>query len=111
MNGKDTFKNAVQAMHAAGLEVLQRCGLTVSDIACIIPHQANGRIIEAVAERLGADPGQLFLNVERYGNTSAASVAIALDEAVASGRVQRGDLVLLLVFGAGFTWAAAVLEW
>ena len=111
MNGKDTFKNAVQAMHAAGLEVLQRCGLTVSDIACIIPHQANGRIIEAVAERLGADPGQLFLNVERYGNTSAASVAIALDEAVASGRVERGDLVLLLVFGAGFTWAAAVLEW
>lgn len=111
MNGKDTFKNAVQAMHAAGTEALQRCGLTVSDIACVIPHQANGRIIEAVAERLGLEPGQLFLNVERYGNTSAASVAIALDEAVAAGRVQRGDLVLLLVFGAGFTWAAAVLEW
>jgi 3-oxoacyl-[acyl-carrier-protein] synthase-3 len=111
MNGKDTFKNAVQAMHAAGTEVLRRCGLTVSDIACVIPHQANGRIIEAVAERLGLEPGQLFLNVERYGNTSAASVAIALDEAVAAGRVQRGDLVLLLVFGAGFTWAAAVLEW
>jgi 3-oxoacyl-[acyl-carrier-protein] synthase-3 len=80
-------------------------------IKCIIPHQANRRIIDAVGERLGANPGQMFVNLERYGNTSAASVAIALDEAVAAGKIQRGDLVLLIVFGAGLTWGAAVIEW
>jgi 3-oxoacyl-[acyl-carrier-protein] synthase-3 len=111
MDGRETFKNAVQAMLAAGKEALRRCELDVSQIACVIPHQANQRIIEAVAERLGAQPEQVFLNLDRYGNTSAASVAIALDEAVSSGRIRRGDLVLLLVFGAGFTWAAAVIEW
>lgn len=111
MDGRETFKNAVQAMLAAGKEALRRCELDVSQIACIIPHQANQRIIEAVAERLGAKPEQVFINLDRYGNTSAASVAIALDEAVTTGRIRRGDLVLLLVFGAGFTWAAAVIEW
>ena len=111
MDGRETFKNAVQAMLAAGKEALRRCALEVSQIACIIPHQANQRIIEAVADRLGARPEQVFMNLDRYGNTSAASVAIALDEAVSSGRIRRGDLVLLLVFGAGFTWAAAVIEW
>jgi 3-oxoacyl-[acyl-carrier-protein] synthase-3 len=111
MDGKETFKNAVQAMHHAAREVLQRCELTVDQIRCIIPHQANRRIIDAVADRLGARPEQLFVNLERYGNTSAASVAIALDEAVSRGRINRGDLVLLVVFGAGFTWGAAVIEW
>jgi len=111
MNGKETFKNAVQAMQTAAEESLRRCELTISQIKCIIPHQANRRIIDAVGERLGAKPDQLFVNVDRYGNTSAASVAIALDEAVASGRVQRGDLILLVVFGAGLTWGAAVIEW
>jgi len=77
----------------------------------VIPHQANLRIIHAVGDRLGVKPDQLFINVEKYGNTSAASVAIALDEAVQTGRLQRGDLVLLLVFGAGLTWGAAVIEW
>jgi len=72
--------------------------------------QANRRIIDAVAERLGATPEQLFINLDRYGNTSAASVAIALDEAVSSGRIQRGDLILMVVFGAGLTWGAAVLS-
>ena len=74
-------------------------------------HQANLRIIDAVLERIGARPEQVFVNLHKYGNTSAASVAIALDEAVASGRVQRGDLILLVVFGAGLTWGAAVVEW
>lgn len=111
MDGRETFKNAVQAMLAAGREALARCELDISQIACVIPHQANQRIIEAVAERLGARPDQVFMNLDRYGNTSAASVAIALEEAVASGRVRSGDLVLLVVFGAGFTWAAAVIEW
>lgn len=111
MEGKETFKNAVQAMQTAAEEALRRCEITVSQIKCIIPHQANRRIIDAVGERLGAKPEQLFVNVNKYGNTSAASVGIALDEAVSSGRVQRGDLILLVVFGAGLTWGAAVIEW
>ncbi len=111
MEGKGTFKNAVQAMQTAAEESLRRCEIDISKIKCVIPHQANRRIIEAVGERLGARPEQLFVNVHKYGNTSAASVAIALDEAVSSGRVQRGDLILLVVFGAGLTWGAAVIEW
>ncbi len=111
MEGKETFKQAVQAMLTAAREALRRCELDISRIKLIIPHQANRRIIEAVGERLGAKPEQLFVNLHKYGNTSAASVAIALDEAVESGRVQRGDLLLLLVFGAGLTWGAAVIEW
>jgi 3-oxoacyl-[acyl-carrier-protein] synthase-3 len=111
MEGKETFKNAVQAMQTAAEEALRRCEITVSQIKCIIPHQANRRIIDAVGERLGARPDQLFVNVNKYGNTSAASVGIALDEAVSTGCVQRGDLILLVVFGAGLTWGAAVIEW
>ena len=111
MSGKETFKNAVQAMCSAAQEVLRRCDLNISQIKCVIPHQANRRIIDAVGERLGATPDQMFINVNRYGNTSAASVAIALDEAVTSGKIQRGDLLLLIVFGAGLTWGAAVIEW
>jgi len=111
MEGKETFKHAVQAMMNAAQEALRRCELDIKQIKCVIPHQANRRIIDAVGERLGATPGQLFVNLDRYGNTSAASVAIALDEAVNSGRIQRGDLILLVVFGAGLTWGAAVIEW
>jgi 3-oxoacyl-[acyl-carrier-protein] synthase-3 len=111
MSGKETFKNAVQAMCSAAQEVLRRCEVDITRIKCVIPHQANRRIIDAVGERLGAAPEQMFINVHRYGNTSAASVAIALDEAVASGKIQRGDLILLVVFGAGLTWGAAVIEW
>jgi len=111
MEGKETFRNAVTAMVTAGQEALRRCDLDVSQIKCVIPHQANRRIIDAVGERLGVTPGQMFMNLDRYGNTSAASVAIALDEAVSSGRIRRGDLVLLVVFGAGLTWGAAVIEW
>lgn len=111
MEGKETFKNAVQAMQIAAEEALRRCELDISRIKCIIPHQANQRIVDAVGDRLGAKPEQLFVNLHKYGNTSAASVAIALDEAVASGRVQRGDLILMVVFGAGLTWGAAVIEW
>ena len=111
MEGKETFKNAVQAMQSAATEVLKRCEIDISRIKCIIPHQANRRIIDAVGERLGAKPEQLFVNLDKYGNTSAASVAIALDEAVNSGKISRGDLILLVVFGAGLTWGAAVIEW
>lgn len=111
MEGKETFKNAVQAMQTAAEEALKRCELDITRIKLIIPHQANRRIIDAVGERLKARPDQLFINLHKYGNTSAASVAIALDEAVESGQVHRGDLLLLIVFGAGLTWGAAVIEW
>lgn len=111
MDGKETFKCAVQAMINAANTALGRCGVSVADIKCVIPHQANRRIIDAVAERLEVKPDQVFVNLHKYGNTSAASVAIALDEAVSSGRIERGDLVLLVVFGAGLTWGAAVIEW
>ena len=111
MEGRETFKNAVQAMCTAAQEALRRCELDITKVKCIIPHQANCRIINAVGERLGATPGQMFVNVHRYGNTSAASVAIALDEAVTSGKIHRGDLILMIVFGAGLTWGAAVIEW
>jgi 3-oxoacyl-[acyl-carrier-protein] synthase-3 len=111
MDGKETYKYAVTAMHTAASEALRRCELDISEIQCIIPHQANRRIIDAVGERLGAKPEQLFVNLEKHGNTSAASVAIALDEAVRTKRIQRGDLVLMIVFGAGLTWGAAVIEW
>jgi len=111
MDGRETFKNAVQAMCTAAKEALRRCELDIAKIKCVIPHQANQRIIDAVGKRLGVAPEQMFINLDRYGNTSAAAVAIALDEAVASGKIQRGDLVLLIVFGAGLTWGAAVIEW
>ena len=111
MEGKEAFKHAVQAMLTAATEAMRRCEIDITKIKCVIPHQANRRIIDAVGERLGARPDQLFTNLDRYGNTSAASVAIALDEAVSSGKVQRGDLILLVVFGAGLTWGAAVIEW
>jgi len=111
MDGKETFKNAVNAMHIAATEALRRCNLDISQIKCVIPHQANRRIIDAVSNRIGATPAQLFVNLEKYGNTSAASIAIALDEAVHQGRVEKGDLILLIAFGAGLTWAAAVIEW
>jgi len=111
MDGRETFKNAVQAMYHAAQEALRRCELDIAKIKCVIPHQANRRIIDAVGKRLGATPEQLFINLDRYGNTSAASVAIALDEAVSSGKIQRGDLILMMVFGAGLTWGAAVIEW
>ena len=98
-------------MYTAAQEAMRRCEIDITKIKLVIPHQANRRIIDAVGERLGAQPGQIFVNLDKYGNTSAASVAIALDEAVSQNRLERGDLVLLVVFGAGLTWASAVIEW
>lgn len=111
MEGKEVFKNAVNAMTGAAKEVLERSGVGIEDIKCVIPHQANQRIISAVGERLGTRDDQVFVNLHKYGNTSAASVAIALDEAVSTGIIEQGDLILIIAFGAGLTWGATVLEW
>ena len=111
MLGKETFKQAVSSMTTASIEALSRAGLSINDIACIIPHQANVRIIEAIAERLKVPLDRFFLNLELYGNTGAAAVAIALDEAHRAGRFRSGDKILLVVFGSGLTWASAVVEW
>jgi 3-oxoacyl-[acyl-carrier-protein] synthase-3 len=111
MQGKETFKQGVVAMCAAVNDALRQCDLKLSQIKCIIPHQSNGRIIDAFAARLGAGPGQVLVNLEHVGNTSAASIPIALAEAVQTKRVKSGDLVLLVGFGSGLTWGATVLEW
>jgi len=111
MSGREVFKSAVMAMQTAAEEVLRRCNLTTADIKCVIPHQANLRIIEAIAERLEVPMEKIYINLHRYGNVSAGSVAIALDEAAREGRFQRGDLILLVVFGGGLTWASCVIQW
>jgi 3-oxoacyl-[acyl-carrier-protein] synthase-3 len=111
MAGKEVFKSAIIAMQTAAEDALRKCNLTIQDIKCVIPHQANSRIIEAIAERLGAPMERVYMNLHRYGNVSAASVAIALDEAAREGRFQRGDLILLVVFGSGLTWASCVIQW
>jgi len=111
MQGKETFKEAVAAMTDAAEDALRQCELTVSQINCVIPQQSNRRIIDTFAKRIGATPGQVFTNLEKFGNTSAASIPIALADAVEAGRVTTGDLVLLVAFGSGLTWGAMVLEW
>ena len=111
MSGKDVYKQAVIAMLAASKKVLEQAGLTIDDIACVIPHQANLRIIEGIADRLKIPLERFYVNLDRYGNTSAAAVAIALDEANRSGRIKAGDYVLMVVFGGGLTWASTVIEW
>jgi 3-oxoacyl-[acyl-carrier-protein] synthase-3 len=111
MLGKEVYKQAVTAMVAASQKVLVDAGLTADDIACVIPHQANLRIIEGIADRLKIPLDRFFVNLDKYGNTSAAAVAIALDEANRSGRIKHGDYVLMVVFGGGLTWASTIVEW
>src|ERR671931_607998 len=111
MTGKEVYKQAVIAMLNAAKKALEQAGLSIEDIACVIPHQANLRIMEAIADRLGISRDKMFVNLDRYGNTSAAAVAIALDEANRSGRIKRGDYVLMVVFGGGLTWASTIIEW
>ena len=111
MQGKEVFKHAVNRMKEAAETVIERAGLNAEDIACVIPHQANLRIIDAIADRLSVPNERVFINLDKYGNTSAAAVAIALDEANRSGAFKRGDHIVLVVFGAGLTWAAAALRW
>ncbi|MFQ5540014.1 MAG: beta-ketoacyl-ACP synthase III [Candidatus Binatia bacterium] len=110
MNGKEVFKVAVRSMEEISLEALEDAGVGVDEISLVIPHQANRRIISALADRLKVPMEKVVVNVDKYGNTSAASVPVALDEAWRQGRIHPGDVVLLNAFGAGFAWGAAVIR-
>lgn len=111
MDGHEVFKFAVRVMGKAALEVLAAAGLDSSDIDCFIPHQANIRIIESAAKRLNLPMDKVLVNLDRYGNTSTASIPLALAEAVHSGRIKQGDHIVMVGFGAGLTWGAAVVKW
>jgi 3-oxoacyl-[acyl-carrier-protein] synthase-3 len=111
MKGPEVFKFAVKIMGEAALDALQKAGLRSQDVDLFIPHQANIRIIDAAAKRMGLEPGKVFVNVDRYGNTSAASIGIALREALDRGLVRRGSVLVFVGFGAGLTWGANVIRW
>jgi 3-oxoacyl-[acyl-carrier-protein] synthase-3 len=111
MRGNEVFKMGVRGMTDACLKVLDQAGYEPSQIQLLVPHQANLRIIEATAKRLEIPPEKVFTNIHKYGNTSAASVPLALDEARRTGRLNPGDLVLMVVFGGGLTWGAALVRW
>jgi 3-oxoacyl-[acyl-carrier-protein] synthase-3 len=111
MKGNETFKMAVRCIDEVCREVLDQAGLTPDDVDWFIPHQANERIITAVGKRLGINDDRCYINIDRYGNTSSASIPIALDEVVRDGKIERGQIVLMAAFGAGLTWAASVARW
>ena len=110
-NGNEVFKTAVRAMEEAAVAALKANGVEISDIDLFVPHQANGRIISATAQRLGLPRERIVVNIGRFGNTSAASIPIALDEAVRAGRLRPGDLLLMVAFGGGLTWGSALVRW
>jgi 3-oxoacyl-[acyl-carrier-protein] synthase-3 len=111
MKGKEVFKIAVRAMEEAARDILEQHHIRPDQISLVVPHQANLRIIEAISQYLEVPMDRFFVNVDRYGNTSAASIPIALDEAQRGGRIKRGDLVLLVAFGAGLTYGSALIRW
>ena len=111
MEGREVFKHAVTNMTRVVQQLLERNRLTSEDVQLVIPHQANERIISAVRDKLGMPPKKVFMNLERYGNTSAASVGMAIDEAARTGLLRRGDVLVLVAFGAGFTWGATLVVW
>ncbi|MDP6457483.1 MAG: beta-ketoacyl-ACP synthase III [Candidatus Marinimicrobia bacterium] len=111
MNGREVFKNAVVRFPEVIHEALDHNGLTLNDVALIIPHQANYRISQAVAKRLGVGMDRVYSNIHKYGNTTAASIPIAMSEAYADGKISSGDIVILAAFGSGFTWASAAIRW
>jgi len=110
MKGNEVFKVAVRTMVESAKRVLEKAGLTPEDVSLLIPHQANLRIINAIAQRLNLPEEKIFVNLDRYGNTSAASIPIALDEALRSGRLKRGEVALLVAFGGGFTWGSCLIK-
>ena len=111
MKGKEVFKLAVRVMDEAARDILEQHHLRADQISLVIPHQANLRIIEAISEYLELPMERFFVNVDRYGNTSAASIPLALDEARRTGRIKCGDLTLLVAFGAGLTYGSALIRW
>lgn len=111
MNGREVFKHAVTKFPEVIMEAVQANNLTLEQVALVVPHQANLRITEAVTQRLGLPPEKVFSNIQRYGNTTAASIPIALDEAQQQGKIKPGDYVILASFGSGFTWASAAVRW
>jgi 3-oxoacyl-[acyl-carrier-protein] synthase-3 len=111
MNGPMVFKHATRRFCEAITEVLAKGGAGADDVALVIPHQANQRITDAVGERMGFPPAKVYANIARYGNTTAASIPIALAEAAREGRLQRGDLLVTVAFGSGFTWGANLVRW
>jgi 3-oxoacyl-[acyl-carrier-protein] synthase-3 len=111
MEGREVFRHAVQHLSEAVEEAMHANGLTGADIDWLVPHQANLRIIDAIGKRLRLRPGRTVITIERHANTSAASIPLALDEAVADGRIQPGDLVLMEALGGGLTWGAALARW
>jgi 3-oxoacyl-[acyl-carrier-protein] synthase III len=111
MAGREVFKAAVRTMADACDEALRRAGITADEVDLLVPHQANLRIIEAIAKHAGFPMSRVMVNVERYGNTSSASIPLALEQAIAEGRVGPGSVILMVAFGAGFTWGSAVIRW
>jgi 3-oxoacyl-[acyl-carrier-protein] synthase-3 len=111
MRGNETFKMAVRCIEEVCREVLEAARLSTSDVDLFVPHQANRRILDAVAQRMRIPDERCYINVDRYGNTSSASIPIALDEAVREGKIKRGSIVLMAAFGAGLTWGASVVRW
>ena len=111
MRGNETFKIAVKTMEEAIREAVAAQALGIDDIDCLVPHQANIRILRAVGQRIGLPPDRIMINVDRYGNTSAASIPLALDEAARNGTIREGSLVVMAAFGAGLTWASGVMRW
>jgi len=111
MNGRQIFTQAVRNMSAASLSVLERCGYTADDVTTVFAHQANMRIVEGVSQRIKIPLDRFFINIQRYGNTSSASIPIAMSEAVEEGRVHEGDLLLLTALGAGVSWGSALVRW
>jgi 3-oxoacyl-[acyl-carrier-protein] synthase-3 len=111
MEGKEVFRFAVKAMGEASAQAMAQAGWKAKDVSLFIPHQANIRIIESAAKFMGLPMERVFVNLEKYGNTSAASVGLALDEALGAGRIKAGDKLVLVAFGAGLTWAATAIEW
>ncbi len=109
--GQEVFKRAVKAMSTACEEVLEEAGLGVDDISLVVPHQANKRILDALARKVGIDENKVFINVHKYGNTSAGTIPVALAEALEEGRIQPGDYILTASFGAGLTWGAGLIKW
>jgi len=110
-DGQAVYKFAVRKMAEATVRLLERNGITGSDLGCFIPHQANKRIISATADRLGMGPERVIINIDKYGNTSAGTIPLAMETAVEEGKLKKGDLVLLAAVGAGFTIGTALLRW